>query len=256
MIVAVEILIFSLRGVIAGSTGYLKMYAHSALQYSCLRNGSLTCPPWSHCDSIGICMCPQIPTRALQCDGFDKGNALHILNGNCVTYNEEFDLTEVGLCIYNGLHESTVNEVYHLLPPNTSDWNNDMCGRFNRTVTLCSRCNAEDGFYPRDYSFDVTCIQCTNGKSNWWKFALSAYLPLTLFYFVILCFKISIHSSYLQGYILYSQIIAWPPFVRSIYLIAIKPVSHMTKFLGSLYGIWNLTSFECTTLTFVCKRMI
>ena len=220
------------------------MYAHSSLQYSCLRNGSLTCPPWSYCDSDGICKCPQIPTRALQCDGIDKGNALHILNSNCVTYNEELDLTEVGLCIYNSIQEFTVDEVYHLLPPNTSDWNNDMCGRFNRTGTLCSRCNAEDGFYPRAYSFDVTCIQCTNGKSNWWKYVLSAYLPLTLFYFVILCFKISIHSSYLQGYILYSQIIAWPPFARSIHLIPSNTLSHMTKFLGSLYGIWNLDFFR------------
>ena len=86
-----------------------------------------------------------------------------------MTYNEELDLTEVGLCIYNFIHdnESTLNEVYHSLPPNTSDWNDDMCGRFNRTWTLCSWCNAEDGFYPRAYSFDVTCIQWTNGKFNW-----------------------------------------------------------------------------------------
>ena len=119
-----------------------------------------------------------------------------------------------------------------------------MCGRFNRTGTLCSRCNAEDGFYPRVYSFDVTYIQCTNGKSNWWKYVLSAYLLLTLFYFVILCFKISIHSSHIQGYIIYSQIFAWPPFIRSVYIISIKLVSHMTKFLGSVYGIWNLDCFR------------
>ena len=231
------------------------MYAHIALQYSCLRNGSLTCPPWSYCDSTdGICKCPQIPTRALQCDGFDKGNALHILDSNCVTYNEELDLTEVGLCIYNSNHKNfTVNEEYHLLPPNTSDWNDDMCGRFNRTGTLCSRCNADDGFYPRAYSFDMTCIQCTNGKSNWWKYVLSAYLPLTLFYFVILCFKISIHSSYLQGYIFYSQIITWPPFIRSIYLISIKPISCLTKFLGSVYGIWNMDFFR-TYNTGICLK--
>ena len=76
--------------------------------------------------------------------------------------NEEFDLTEVGRCNYNSIHdiESTVNEVYNLLPLKTSDWNDDMRGRFSRTGTLCSRCNAEDGFYPHAYSFDVTYIQC------------------------------------------------------------------------------------------------
>ena len=280
LVVVIEVLIFSQR-VTPGSSEDLKLYTHSrhllqnqendkltiiqvdkeispnysSHQYSCLRNGSLPCPPWSYCDSTdGIFKCPQIPTRALQCDGFDMGNALHILVSNCVTYNEELDLTEVGLCIYNSIHdmESTVNEVYHLLPPYTSDWNDDMCGRYNRTGTLCSRCNADDGFYPRAYSFDVTCTQC-NGKSNWWKYVLSAYLPLTFFYFVILCFKVSFYSSHLQGYIIYSQIIAWPPFVRSVYLISSKPVSRLTKFLGSIYGIWNLDFFR-TYNTGICLQ--
>ena len=242
LVVVIEVLIFSQR-VTPGSSEDLKLYTHSrhllqnqendkltiiqvdkeispnysSHQYSCLRNGSLPCPPWSYCDSTdGIFKCLQIPTRALQCDGFDMGNALHILVSNCVTYNEELDLTEVGLCIYNSIHdkESTVNEVYHLLPPNTSDWNDDMCGRYNRTGTLCSRCNADDGFYPRAYSFDVTCIQC-NGKSNWWKYVLSAYLPLTfstlLFYVsksvsTLHIFKdISFTAKSLHGHLLFNK---------------------------------------------------
>ena len=128
MIVAVEVLIFSHRGVTTGSTGDLKMYAQSALTVFMSEEWISHLPPWSYCDSTdGICKCPQIPNRALKCDGFDKGNALHILISNCVTYNEELELTEVGLCIYNYILETTVHEVYHLLPPNTSDWNDDMC---------------------------------------------------------------------------------------------------------------------------------
>ena len=113
----------------------------------------------------------------------------------------------------------------------------DLTGR----RTLCSRCNAEDGFYPRVYSFDVTYIQCTNGTSNWWKYVLSAYLLLTLFYFVILCFKISIHSSHIQGYIIYSQIFAWPPFIRSVYIISIKTC--ITYDQISWISVWNLESW-------------
>ena len=190
MIVAVEVQNFSLEVWLMVALEIWKCMP--TLLFTCLRNGYLPRPTWSYCDSTDrICKCTHIPTRALQCDGFDKGNALHILVSNCVTYNEELDLTEVGLCIYNFIHDNEfmVNEVYYLLPPNTSDWNDDMCGRFNMTATLCSRCNAEDGFYPRAYLFDVTCIHCTNGKSNWWKYVLSAYLPLTFSYFVILCFN-------------------------------------------------------------------
>ena len=223
-------------------------YFRSA-QYSCPKNGSYTCPSWSYCDSTdGKCKCPQIPTRALECDGFEE-NSLRVLDCNCVTYNEEHNQTEVGLCVYNcGNHKKNdlIDVVYHLLPPNITDWNDSMCGKFNRTGTLCGNCNKEDGFYPRAYSYDMTCIQCTNGKSNWWKYMLSAYLPLTLFYLVILGFKINIPSSQLHGYIIYCQVISFPAFSRAAYLTTqSKPiVFQMVKFIGTIYGIWNLDFFR------------
>ena len=219
-------------------------------QDSCLRNGSLPCPSWSYCDGTdGICKCPQIPTHALDCDRFEKRDALRVLDCNCVTYNEELNQTEVGFCIYNcGNYQESTNfdVVYHFLPPNTSDWNNLMCGKYNRTGTLCGKCNEEDGFYPRAYSFDVTCIQCTNSKSNWWKYVLSAYLPLTVFYLIILCFKINIHTTELQGYIVYSQIISTPVYARNLYLTSQNApiIFYGVKFIGSIYGIWNLDFFR------------
>ena len=218
LLVVVAGLSFSYRGRTADRTGDSEIYSHNHLQnpdkdksskeevtpcsrsaqYSCLRNGSLPCPPWSYCDSVhGTCKCPRIPTRALECDGFEKRNSPRVLECNCMTYNEELNQTEVGHCIYNcAIYKKTspFDVVYHSFPTNTSDWNDVMCGKF-RTGTLCGRCNEEDGFYPRAYSFDVTCIKCTNGKSNWWKYVLSVYLHLTLFYLIILCFKINIHTS-------------------------------------------------------------
>ena len=277
MVVIVAVLCFSHRGLTADSTGESRMYNQSnhyliqnqeqvgftilqvgkeevapyfrSPQYSCLRNGSNLCPPWSYCDSTdGACKCPQIPFDVLECDGFENRNALRVLDCNCVTYDEELNQTEVGLCIYTCVNHKTrfIDEVYHLLPPNTSDWNDFTCGKFNRTGSLCGKCNMEDGFYPRAYSFDVTCIQCTNGKSNWWKYVLSAYLPLTLFYLVILFFKINIHSSQLHGYIIYSQIISLPAFSQHLYRATQgKPlVFHVVKVLASLYGIWNLDFFR------------
>ena len=275
MVVVVAVISFSHRGVTASIEG---IYTHTnhhlfrnqekagftimqvskkevapyfrSAQYSCLRNGSHACPSWSYCDSTdGKCKCPQIPTRALDCDGFEKENGLRVLDCNCVTYNEEQNLTEVGFCIYNcGNYKKNalIDVVYHFLPPNITDWNDVMCGKFNRTGTLCGKCNEEDGFYPRAYSFDMTCIQCTNGKYSWWKYVLSAYLPLTLFYLVILCFKISIQSSQLHGYIIYSQVISCPAFSRAAYLITqSRPiVFQMVKFLGTVYGIWNLDFFR------------
>ena len=269
MVVVIVALSFSHSGITADITGNSGLYPYNHLQsqekdesskevashfrsaqYSCLKNGSLPCPHWTFCDTNnGTCKCPQIPSRALKCDGFENGNALSVLDCNCVTYNEEFNETEVGFCIYNCaiyIKKNPIDVVYHSFPPNTSDWNDFLCSKFNRRGTLCGRCNEEDGFYPRAYSFDMTCIQCTNGKSNWWKYVLSVYLPLTLFYLVILCFKINIHTSQLQGYVLYSQIISVPALSHVVYLTTqSKPiVFQMVKFIGSLYGIWNMDFFR------------
>ena len=262
LLMAVASLSLSHGGVTADSTRDSGIYSHNHLQnqeefapyfrsdqHSCLMNGSLPCPPWSYCDSDGTCKCPEIPTHVLECNGFEKGNAPSVLDCNCITYNEALNQTEVGLCLYNCgkyKNKTLLDVVYHLLPPNTSDWNDVMCGRFKRAGTLCGRCNEEDGFYPRVYSFDMTCVQCTNGLSNWWKYVLSVYLPLTLFYLAILCFKINIHTSQLQGYIIYSQFISIPALSRNVYLTTQnKPMLlHLFKFIGSLHGIWNLDFFR------------
>ena len=65
------------------------------------------------------------------------------------------------------------------------------------TVTMASS--------PLVYSFDMNCVECPSGKSNWWRFVLVAFLPLTVFYFVILLFKINVTSSHLHGFVYFSQ---------------------------------------------------
>ena len=85
---------------------------------------------------------------------------------------------------------------YSDLPRSKSELNDFMCGlkaELNRTGTLCGKC--QDGYYPLVYSFDMTCVQCPNGKSNWWKLVLAAFLPLTIFCIIILFFKINVVSS-------------------------------------------------------------
>ena len=70
-------------------------------------------------------------------------------------------------------------------------------------------------------SFDMNCVKCPNGKSNWWKFVLAAFLPLTIFYFVVLMFQINITSSRLYWLVFYSQCLVTP----SIACFATNPVS-------------------------------
>ena len=49
--------------------------------------------------------------------------------------------------------------------------------------SLCGKC--KDGHYPLAYFYNMNCVEYQDGKSNWWKFVLAAFLPLTVFYLVL-----------------------------------------------------------------------
>ena len=185
-----------------------------------------------------------------------KGDAIATLqgivscnNGNfsvidcyCATYNTSEELLEVGACIfncenYNSDTKSTIDFLY---------LNDELkiCGSFNRTGTLCGRCL--DGQYVSAYSFNLECKRCDNVVRNWFLYIMAAYLPLTLFYFVVLFFKVNVASGYLHPVALFSQAITAPPFSR-VYLRSVRwnpVVLHFTKVFGSFYGIWSLDFFR------------
>ena len=155
---------------------------------SCPLNSDF-CSPWVYCNN-GKCQCGEVPNHILQCHL--QAN-LSLLDSNCLTYNEDKHLAEVGRCIFTSIN--TISP-YTILPRSLSELDTFMCGEeFNRTGTLCGKC--KDDHYPLVYSFDMNCIRCPNGKANWWKYVLAAYFPLTIFYLVVLLFKINV--AYLQA---------------------------------------------------------
>ena len=65
-----------------------------------------------------------------------------------------------------------------------------MCKEFGRSGTLYGQCDKERNYYPRAYSFDLSCFQCDgNMSSNLWKYIALAYLPLTVFYLIVFFLK-------------------------------------------------------------------
>ena len=120
-----------------------------------------------------------------------------------------------------------------------------MCkNRFQRTGRLCGKCLP--GFSPLAFSYNLTCVNCTEGNRNLWKYFLISLTPLTCFYFIILFFKISITSSHLHGYIIFAQAVSFPAYAH-IMTLAIKSkqsLNYPIKFLASLFTIWNLDFFR------------
>lgn len=197
------------------------------------------CSPWVYCGD-GECKCGEIPDpgQMLRCH---VGKNLSVLASNCATYDEKNGVVETGKCLYNMV---SIYDVYTTLPTSISNLDGFMCGKlFNRTGTLCGKC--KDGHYPLVYSFDMNCIQCPNGKANWWKYVLAAYLPLTAFYLVVLTFKINVASSSLvYPFVVYAQGISFPinARVELLYLMNDQTAQTATRWITMIYGIWNLES--------------
>ena len=183
------------------------------------------------------------PRNIIRCNEDKRTSA--VLDCYCATFNENQNVTEVGACFYNcfNFRTKSVDSIYHQLS-GYAEQRNPICMLFNRTGTLCGRCLPEH--YPLAYSFNLTCIKCPHVGWNWGRYLMAAYLPLTLFYFFIVFFRINVLISHWHPVIWYSQAISIPALSRII-LAAVQSRSSyvfLTKLLLSLYGIWNLDFFR------------
>ena len=178
----------------------------------------------SYCKN-GTCQRYTAPCGIVSCNN----NDLTVLYCYCATYKPEEKSIQVGACIFNcqSRHNITL----------------EVCASFNRTGALCGRCL--DKHYVSAYSFDSECKCCDNVVRNWFRYIMAAYLPLTLFYFIVLFFKVNVASGYLHPVVLFSQTISLPPFAR-IVLQSVQNDSHISfiKVSIAFYGIWSLDFFR------------
>ena len=215
--------------------------------YSCVKDELKICLPWLHCDRTKeICNYNDTIHDYVRCNksGYIDG----ILDCTCITYKPKDCKFQVGKCALNcEQHRTTDTQQdfpYHYIMPNVSDWSKNFCDKYNRTGTLCGKC--KEGFHLLAYSFSLHCVQCHGGKSNWIKYILSAFLPLTLFCFIILLLNINVHSSHLQGYVILSQFASSTMLVRVGVLFGQRypTLFRVFQFFGSFYGFWNLDFFR------------
>ena len=159
------------------------------------------------------CVCGVYPANIMSCNGATAS----VQSCNCVTMDENNNVTLVGGCMYyhcaSHISKFGAEMLYHPLPTtNTSQLTREVCKSLNRTGVLCGRC--PPGHYPIAYSFDMACKPCTHIGWNWARYIMAAYIPLTLFYFVILFFKVNVTTSHLLGMIIHFQTISLPAMLR------------------------------------------
>ena len=219
-----------------------------------------SCPPWFYCSTS-----TEVNTTSKSCKcGKDHGHIISCNNQNqtssvldcyCVTTNKQ-GRTFLGACFYNcgSSGKISLDTVYRTLPRHINELNKHMCKGLNRNGVQCGQCN--QSYFLPVYSFDLRCVPCPEGGKNTWKYILIAYGPLTIFYFIVLFFKINANTSHLHGFVFYSQAMSLSAFCR----IALKSVAGhpiplaIVKVELALYGFSNLDFFRTFLSETICLQ--
>ena len=207
----------------------------SALWIQCTEdwyNGSQQCQ----------CECGDSLGDLVECD--NKSLDVHLAVCYCMShYQEDQNTIVVGACAYQCYHHEGNSAYYHI-----SDYE---CNRTARTDQLCGRC--QTGYAPPVYSYDLQCVECSSGHNaivkRWVKYIVIAFLPLTIFFIIVITLNISVASPSLNAFILVSQLLTAPVLSR-MYVPVLKndiqphSMGYFPIFVLSLYGIWNLDFFR------------
>ena len=164
--------------------------------YEC--RGEKHCHTWMFQDSTPQknCVCRGNLTHIFQC--YDSKNLELVMQMYfCMFYSEDTNATLVGSCPYS------YNNV--MISANVTEFKSTFkqCKHLHRKGRLCGEC--EDNYTLPVYSYNMGCVQCRNTKYGWIKFITAAFFPLTMFYLLVITFRISATSSTLNGYVLVSQ---------------------------------------------------
>ena len=134
-------------------------------------------------------------------------NNVQISIGYCMTQDENEALF-VTKCPYFQLEGHNVSDPGNFkLPDNASELNDYMCGPMNRKGFLCEDC--VDGFAVSFTSMGHKCSNCTDAWYSIPLYLLTELAPITVFYLIILIFRIHITSSPITCFILYCSAIQY-----------------------------------------------
>ena len=209
------------------------------------------CPAW-FIGNHTKCTCGQSAGGIVHCN--QSRLEIMLLVCNCMTHDEKQAKTFVGPCSYSCYHQgsltmSSYSGYRHFYNVLKKEIGKEICGPLNRQGMLCGQC--KEGYVPPVYSYDLRCVKCSSGNNNWVKYTIAAFLPLTVFYFFIVAFRVSATAPSMNAFVQVSQAIATPALVRII-MFSLElhteythPItSWMIRSLLAIYGIWNLDFFR------------
>ena len=226
---------------------YINLLIHTTMAYGehdVTGNQDKDCPLWTYPNNItGTCKCGDDLSGTIECN--ERGKTVSIKSCYCMTLDESTFQPVVSNClytcytVYNDIRES---RPFHWVGTNTTaNLNNVTCGHYNRKGKSCWKCIEGHGLPV--YSYSLSCVECSDYKYNWLKYIAVAYIPLTLFYFTVIIFRISATSGSMIGYVTVSQMVATYSLVKLYWSVAQNAHSYI-NILIMIYSIWNLDFFR------------
>lgn len=173
----------------------------------------------------------------------DDTKEAYLYQFNCVTNsNDNGSLLVMARCPYNQeVKISLTNSAY-------SEVNEKVCGKTNREGYLCSKCKTGYGVSVTNY--DYACVRCgERSKYNWALYILIELGPITLVCFLIILFRVSLVSPYMNAFVFFGQIVSIKYYHNSNcwFFGASFISSSLSSPIAFIYGIWNLDFFREVT---------
>ena len=197
------------------------------------------CPPWTvYNDETGQCDCGNDLRGIVHCNAETK--SVSVLTCFCMTYNSKTNQTVVGHCMImcKRKRNDATCKLYNRIETNdTKEINNDVCESTNKTGQLCGRC--KEGYGIPVYSYTLNCVKCnaTDFTHSLFKYIAVAFLPLTLFYFIVIAFKVSVTSGSMVAYVMICQVVAIPVTTKRVMM---SDQSFGIKLIVAIFSLWNL----------------
>lgn len=213
-----------------------------------LQTAAGSCPPWmrkmSNCsaESKSCCECGSSLNGLIKCNRTTR--EVKLLACYCISYSKLLNETIVGNCPY-----SCSSRYMEDIPTQVAQLDKFTCSDYMRTGQLCGNC-IHANYSPPVYSYSIACVKCKNYRGKWALYVAAVFIPLTVFYFIVIAFRISVVSPKLQCYILISQVVATPSHVRYVYSLQKRYTqyhqvqSKLAEVGISMFSLWNLDFFR------------
>ena len=209
------------------------------------------CPLWfNYSSATNKCNCHFTPIT-----NCDDGKAC-VNSDQILTYNSRQELLSSMTIRHRYLGGyNTTKHGYVALPSDISELNPYMCGPLNRISYMCSDCKS--GYGPPAFFTSCTNV-CHLCRDTWYDVALYLsleFVPITLFYLVVLIFQIKLTLAPMTCFIMYCQLMVMafyeectskssPTLFSRVKYTDEGEIRTETKILLSLFGVFNLDFFH------------